>query len=150
MANEPCLYSLNHLFLEIWPLSSFIICTVLLKGIEGDDSCLNLHQCLQWEYMAKSITVIWENVLCIKNYLFPFRYLQVHPTPMLLQNSVKHQPCFSLQRYGHLLLLLFPHLLSPLFLPSPLSSSSSSSSILIGLRKLTVLGEILEWIFNNV
>lgn len=50
---------------------------------------------------------IWQNLLvwygkmslCNKNYLFPFRYLQVRPTLILLQNSVKHQPCFSLQRY---------------------------------------------------
>lgn len=38
--------------------------------------------------------------LCFKNYMFPFRYLQVHPILMHLPNSVKHQPCFSLQRYG--------------------------------------------------
>lgn len=55
---------------------------------------------------------MWQNLLvrygkmslCIKNHLFPFRYLQVHPSPVLLQNSVSHQPCFSLLRYGLLFL----------------------------------------------
>lgn len=66
-------------------------------------------------FISVCIGNMWQNLLiqygkmslCIKNYLFPFRYLQVHPTLMLLRNSVKHQPCFNLQRYG----LLFKCLL---------------------------------------
>ncbi|KAF6384411.1 BBX high mobility group box domain containing [Rhinolophus ferrumequinum] len=45
--------------------------------------------------------LIFRNPLkCVRShhYFSLLRYLQVHPTPALLQNSVRHQPCFSLLR----------------------------------------------------
>lgn len=65
MSQTQSFFFLPRLFLETWPLSSFIIDTVFLKGIEGDDSCLSLYQCLQGKYMADLLVCYGKNVLVV-------------------------------------------------------------------------------------
>lgn len=63
MSQTQSFFFLPRLFLETWPLSSFIIDTVFLKGIEGDDSCLSLYQSTG-EIYGRSISLLWKKCPC--------------------------------------------------------------------------------------